>query len=76
MTATVRNDLEIAHAARLKPIEEIATMMGLAPDEVERYGPYKAKISLSAIERLKDRPTAKYVVVTAIPSARAKRQRP
>ena len=66
MTATLRNDLEIAHAAHLKPIEEIASMMGLAPDELERYGAYKAKISLSAIERLKDRPSAKYVVVTAI----------
>src|SRR5215208_6837415 len=41
-------------------------MMGLAPDELERYGAHKAKISLSAIERLKDRPNAKYVVVTAI----------
>jgi formate--tetrahydrofolate ligase len=66
MTAPVRNDLAIAHAARLKPIEEIASMMGLAPDELERYGAHKAKISLSAIERLKDRPNAKYVVVTAI----------
>ena len=66
MTAPVRNDLEIAHAARLKPVEEIASMMGLAPDELERYGAHKAKISLSAIERLKDRPNAKYVVVTAI----------
>jgi formate--tetrahydrofolate ligase len=66
MTAPVRNDLEIAHAARLKPIEEVASMMGLAPDELERYGAHKAKISLSAIERLKDRPNAKYVVVTAM----------
>ncbi|HET9494639.1 MAG TPA: formate--tetrahydrofolate ligase [Chloroflexia bacterium] len=66
MTAPVRNDLAIAHAARLKPIEEIASMMGIAPDELERYGAHKAKISLSAIERLKDRPNAKYVVVTAI----------
>jgi formate--tetrahydrofolate ligase len=66
MTATVRNDLEIAHAAHLKPIEEIAEMMGLLPDELERYGAHKAKVSLSAIERLKDRPNAKYVVVTAI----------
>ena len=66
MSTTVRNDLAIAHAARLKPIAEIAAMMGLDSTDIEMYGANKAKIRLDAIEKLKDRPNAKYVVVTAI----------
>jgi formate--tetrahydrofolate ligase len=65
MTNT-RNDLALAHAARLKSMEEIAGMMGLTHDEIELYGARKAKVRLDVIERLKDRPNAKYVVVTAI----------
>jgi formate--tetrahydrofolate ligase len=63
---TTRNDLNIAHAARLKPIEQIAEMMGLGQDDIELYGARKAKIRLDVIERLRSRPNAKYVVVTAI----------
>ncbi|MGA7733011.1 MAG: formate--tetrahydrofolate ligase [Chloroflexia bacterium] len=66
MADTTHNDLNIAHAAKLKPIEEIAEMMGLGRDDVELYGARKAKIRLDVIERLRDRPNAKYVVVTAI----------
>jgi formate--tetrahydrofolate ligase len=61
-----RNDLAIAHAARLKPLPEIAEMMCLEREEIELYGAKKAKIRLDVIERLKDEPNAKYVVVTAI----------
>src|SRR5919201_1047001 len=61
-----RQDLQIAHAAKLRPMEEIAQMMGLTHDDVELYGPKKAKISLDVIERRKDYPDAKYIVVTAI----------
>ncbi|MDQ3930920.1 MAG: formate--tetrahydrofolate ligase, partial [Chloroflexota bacterium] len=68
MTATqpARNELEIAHAARLKPIQEIAVMMGLGPGDIEPYGSTKAKIKLEVIERNRAKPDAKYIVVTAI----------
>ncbi len=61
-----RHDLEIAHAATLKPIEEIAAMMGLCRSELELFGSYKAKIKLEVLGRLRDNPNAKYIVVTAI----------
>src|SRR3954451_304645 len=64
--AAFPSDLEIAQAATLRPIGDVAAELGLLPDEVELYGRYKAKIELSALERLRDRPLGKYVVVTAI----------
>ena len=45
---------------------QIAEQLGLRQDEVEQYGPYKAKVRLEAIERLSQRPEGAYVVVTAI----------
>ena len=60
-------DLEIAQKASLKPIAEIADAMGLNENEFDIYGsPHVAKIRLDAIERLKDRPDAKYIDVTAV----------
>jgi formate--tetrahydrofolate ligase len=59
-------DLEIARSARIKPIERIAEMLGLLPDEVIPYGRTKAKVALSALDRLKQRPTGRYILVTAI----------
>jgi formate--tetrahydrofolate ligase len=59
-------NIEIAREARLEPITEVAAALGLAPDELYPHGPYKAKISLSVLQRLADRPQGKYVVVTAI----------
>jgi formate--tetrahydrofolate ligase len=50
----------------LKPIVEIAEMMGLGQDDIEMYGTTKAKIRLEVLERLRDKPAAKYIVVTAI----------
>ena len=60
------SDLEIARHASLKPLADIADGMGLPAHLLEPYGESVAKISLAAIEELADRPTAKYVVVTAI----------
>jgi formate--tetrahydrofolate ligase len=50
---------------------DVALEMGLEEDEVDLYGKYKAKISLSAIDRLKDRPDAKIVCVSAITPTKA-----
>ena len=58
--------LEIARAATLKPIADIAEDIGLPPWLVQPYGEHVAKIDLKAIEELADRPRAKYVVVTAV----------
>jgi formate--tetrahydrofolate ligase len=58
--------LEIAQSARLRPIAEIASEMGLLPDELELYGPYKAKVRLEALDRLADRPDGREIVVTAV----------
>ena len=62
----MKSDLEIAQAAEMEPIVNIAAELGLEEDELELYGKYKAKVSLDVLERLKDRPNGKYVVVTAI----------
>jgi methylenetetrahydrofolate dehydrogenase (NADP+)/methenyltetrahydrofolate cyclohydrolase/formyltetrahydrofolate synthetase len=62
----VPSDIEIAQAAYLKPITHLAEEMGLLPDELELYGPYKAKVKLEVLERLKNVPDGKYIDVTAI----------
>jgi formate--tetrahydrofolate ligase len=65
------SSLEIAQEARLRPISEIAAAAGLEPDEVDLYGKYKAKVDLSVLDRLADRPDAKLVTVTAITPTKA-----
>ena len=65
------SSLEIAQNAVLQPIGDIAAAAGLLPDEVESYGRYKAKIDLSVLERLADRPDGKLVCVTAITPTKA-----
>jgi formyltetrahydrofolate synthetase len=62
----VPSDIEIAQEARLKPILQVAAELGIRPDELELYGPYKAKVKLEILERLKNKPNGKYVDVTAI----------
>lgn len=63
----IPSDLEIAQAAEMLPITEIAKNMGLEEDEIELYGKYKAKINFEQVlERLKDRPDGKFIDVTAI----------
>src|SRR5712671_4553631 len=69
-------DLEIARRAKLLPMPEIAARMGIGPHLLEPYGYDVAKIKLEAIDELKSRPKAKYVVVSAItptPLGEAKR---
>ncbi len=62
----MRSSLEIAQDATLRPISEIAEEAGIEPDELEQYGRYKAKVDLSILDRLADRPDAKIVNVTAL----------
>lgn len=60
------SDIEIAQQNVMEPITAIAEKCGILPEELEQYGHYKAKISLDALKRLKDKPNGKLVLVTAI----------
>ncbi|MHB0877913.1 MAG: formate--tetrahydrofolate ligase [Anaerolineae bacterium] len=66
VSVKVPSDLEIAQAAELRPVLEIATAAGLAADDLEPYGKYKAKVHLDVRERLASRPNGRYIDVTAI----------
>ena len=67
----MKSGLEIAQEATLRPIVDVAADAGLMTDEVELYGRHKAKIALSVLERLKDRPDGRLVVVTAVTPTKA-----
>jgi len=60
------SSLEIAQAAVMRPITDVAAEYGIEPDELELYGRYKAKVDLSILERLAGTPDAKLINVTAI----------
>jgi len=60
------SDIEIAEAARMAPITEVAAQLGLGTDDIEQYGKYKAKIPLAVYERLKGRPDGKLILCTSI----------
>ena len=62
----VPSDIEIAQAGKLKPILQIAEELGIKPNELELFGPYKAKIKLEILDRLAKRKNGKYIDVTAI----------
>src|SRR5215472_13519960 len=62
----IPSDLDIARAASLKPLDDIAHELGIGEHLLEPYGESVVKIKLAAIDELADRPKAKYVVVTAI----------
>lgn len=59
-------DIEIAHRAKLKPIEEIAEKIGIDSDDLECYGHYKAKVSLKFTKEVKNKSQGKLILVTAI----------
>jgi formyltetrahydrofolate synthetase len=71
MATKTPSSLEIAQSAQLRPIADLAEAAGLLPDEVELYGRYKAKIDLSVLERLADRPEGKLIDVTAVTPTKA-----
>jgi formate--tetrahydrofolate ligase len=61
------SDIEIAQAAKKRPIMDIAReKLGISPENLEPYGHYKAKVSMDYIKSLKDKPNGKLILVTAI----------
>ena len=67
----MKSSLEIAQDAVLEPIASIADAAGLQADEIEPYGRHKAKIALSVLDRLADRPDGKLVCVTGMTPTKA-----
>ena len=63
---TVKSDIEIARAATMRPIAEVAAKVGIPADALVPYGTTKAKVSFDYIDSLKGRPDGKLVLVTAI----------
>ena len=76
MQTEMPSSLEIAQAATLRPIGEIAAAVGLLPEEVEPYGRSKAKIDLAVLDRLRDTGDGKLICVTAITPTKAGEGRP
>jgi formate--tetrahydrofolate ligase len=70
-SSATASSLEIAQQAKLVPIDQIAESIGLAADEVEPYGRYKAKINLGALERLSGTAEGKLVCVAGMTPTRA-----
>jgi len=66
IVAEFPSSLEIAQAADMRPIVDVAADAGIEEDELELYGRYKAKVSHSVLDRLADSPDGALVVVTAI----------
>lgn len=62
----MKTDIEIAQEAKMLHIREVAEKLGITEDELELYGKYKAKLSDELIERVKDEPDGKLILVTAI----------
>jgi formate--tetrahydrofolate ligase len=62
-----KSDIEIAQAAKMRPIMDIAReKLGIAPEHLNPYGHYKAKVSMDYIKSLKNKPNGKLILVTAI----------
>jgi len=62
----MKTDVQIAQDAKMLPISEVASKIGISEDKLVHYGKYKAKISLDLLKDLKDKPDGKLVLVTAI----------
>jgi formate--tetrahydrofolate ligase len=67
----MKSGLEIAQDAVLQPVADIAAAAGIQDDELEQFGRYRAKIELSVLDRLKDRPDGKMILTTAITPTKA-----
>ena len=62
----VKSDIEIAQEAQMLDIREVAAKVGVAEDDLELYGKYKAKISDDLYSKLEDKKDGKLILVTAI----------
>src|SRR6185503_17570111 len=62
----VPSDIEIAQAAKVKPIAEVAKKLGIPDEAIQLFGRYKAKVALPYIDTLKGKPDGKLILVTAI----------
>lgn len=62
----MKTDINIAQAATLKPIQEIAETIGLSEDSLELYGKYKAKIDFPTLQSLEAQPEGKLILITSI----------
>lgn len=62
----MKTDIQIAQEAVMEPVVQIAEKLSIAPDELELYGKYKAKLSEEVLDRIKDCPDGKLILVTAI----------
>jgi len=62
----LKSDIEIAQAAKMQPITDIAEKIGLSHEDLELYGDYKAKIKLDTYQRLQSKEDSKLILVTAI----------
>ena len=62
----MKTDIQIAQEATMLPIKEVAASIGIAEDDLELYGKYKAKLSDELMDRTKDNPNGKLILVTAI----------
>ena len=60
------SDIEIAQNAKMKHIRDVAASIGIAEDDLEFYGKYKAKIASELWEKVKDNENGKLILVTAI----------
>ncbi|MEX2201199.1 MAG: formate--tetrahydrofolate ligase [Dongiaceae bacterium] len=66
MAKKVGSDIEIARAATMLPIEQVAAKLGIGDKDLVRFGHHKAKISFDLIESLQKKPDGKLILVTAI----------
>lgn len=63
---TYKTDIEIAESVEMEPILNIAEKAGIAKEDLELYGNYKAKVNFTAFDKVSDRPDGKLILVTAI----------
>ena len=62
----MKTDIQIAQEAKMLPIKEVAASIGIMEDDLELYGKYKAKLSDELMERTKNNPNGRLILVTAI----------
>ena len=62
----MKTDIQIAQEAKMDLIKNVAAKLDITEDELELYGKYKAKLSDELMDKIKDRPDGKLILVTAI----------